>query len=94
MTKEVADLPKESVVLVKGKVNARPANQVRKEMVTGDVEVEASHIEVFSKAQPSLPLDFNVESSEETRLKFRYLDLRRSEMQKKLLTYLKLCQIF
>ncbi len=84
LSKEFGTLPKESVVLVHGDVKKRPDNQVKKEQATGEIEVSASNIEVLNKAEP-LPLDFNVESSEETRLKYRYLDLRRKEVQQKLI---------
>ena len=81
LAKEFGHLKKESVVQVKGKVNARPEKQVKKDMSTGEVEVEAQEIKVLSEAS-ELPLDLNIESNEDTRLKYRYLDLRRPKMQK------------
>lgn len=83
LTKEFGHLSKESVIQVKGKVNARPEKQVNKDMATGEVEIEAQEIIVLSEAA-ELPLDLNIESNEDTRLKYRYLDLRRPEMQKNL----------
>ncbi|MCK4589798.1 MAG: aspartate--tRNA ligase [Nanoarchaeota archaeon] len=79
LAKEFGSLKKESVVQVTGKVQVRPANQIKKEMATGGIEVAADSIEVLSPAE-ELPLDLNLESTEETRLKYRYLDLRTSHM--------------
>lgn len=84
LAKEFGGLRKESVVQVTGKVQVRPANQIKKEMATGEIEVAADSIEVLSEAE-ELPLDLNIESSEETRLKYRYLDLRTPRMQKNVL---------
>lgn len=76
-------LRNEFCIKVVGKVRARPEGQVNKEMSTGEIEVLGLEIEVLSKADP-LPLDFNQENSEEQRLKFRYLDLRRPVMSERL----------
>jgi aspartyl-tRNA synthetase len=84
LAKEFGHLRKESVVQVKGKVQVRPENQVKKDMVTGEVEVSAEEIKVLSEAT-ELPLDLNIESGEDTRLKYRYLDLRTSKMQKNIM---------
>lgn len=83
LAKEFGHLKKASVVQVKGKVNVRPEKQVNKDMATGEVEVEAQEIVVLNEAEP-LPLDVE-ETTEETRLKYRYLDLRRPEMQNNLI---------
>src|SRR3989344_4143050 len=50
-SKELVNLPAESVVLVHGEVKARPLNQVKKELSTGEIEVSASKIEVISKSE-------------------------------------------
>ena len=71
-------IKKESVVQIKGKVNARPENQIKKEMVTGEVELEALELKVLALADP-LPLDDS--ATEDTRLKYRYLDLRKDKLQ-------------
>jgi len=73
----------EYCIQVKGQVRARPASQVNQEMATGAVEVYASELTILNKAAP-LPLDFNHENSEEQRLKYRYLDLRRPLMSDRL----------
>ena len=62
-----------------GRVKARPQSQVNSKMATGEVEVYATSLEVFNKADP-LPIDFNQDNTEEQRLRYRYLDLRRPEM--------------
>lgn len=68
----------ESVLRITGKVNARPENQVKKDMLTGEIELEATELEILSLADP-LPLDEN--ATEDTRLKYRYIDLRKKELQ-------------
>lgn len=60
-------------------VRARPESQVNKEMATGEVELLARSLEIINRSDV-LPLDFNQKNSEEQRLKYRYLDLRRPEM--------------
>ncbi len=72
-------LRNEFCIKVSGDVRARPETQVNKDMPTGEVEVLAKTIEIINRSAP-LPLDFNQNNSEEQRLKFRYLDLRRPEM--------------
>ncbi|UAA37335.1 aspartate--tRNA ligase [Paraneptunicella aestuarii] len=72
-------LRQEFCVSIKGLVRARPEGQVNKGMKTGGIEILGKELEILSRAEP-LPLDFNQENSEEQRLRFRYLDLRRPEM--------------
>ncbi len=79
LAQEFKTLSREDVLQVKGEVKARPANQV-KGKGTGEIELSATEITILKKV-PELPLDFNVESTEETRLQYRYLDLRQPEMQ-------------
>lgn len=76
-------LRNEFCVQIKGKVRARPEGQVNKDMATGAIEVLGLELEILNKSAP-LPLDFNQENSEENRLKYRYLDLRRPEMSERL----------
>ncbi|MCL4839533.1 MAG: aspartate--tRNA ligase [Thermoanaerobaculia bacterium] len=75
----------EWVLEVEGTVVAREPAAVNPRMATGEVEVEADRIEVLSKSDP-LPfqLDDRAEALEETRLRYRYLDLRRPELQRNL----------
>lgn len=72
-------LRNEYCIRVTGIVKARPANQVNDKMATGEIEVYAQELEIFNKSAV-LPLDFNQDNTEEQRLRYRYLDLRRPEM--------------
>ncbi len=72
-------LRQEFCVRLKGTVRARPESQVNANMATGAVEVMADELEILSRSEP-LPIDFNQHVSEEARLRFRYLDLRRPNM--------------
>ncbi|KZX02329.1 aspartyl-tRNA synthetase [Pseudoalteromonas luteoviolacea] len=72
-------LRQEFCVKVTGSVRARPESQVNKDMATGEVEILGTDLEIINRSEP-LPLDFNQQNSEERRLKYRYLDLRRLEM--------------
>lgn len=72
-------LRQEFCVRLKGTVRARPDSQINANMATGEVEVMADELEILSRSEP-LPIDFNQHVSEEARLRFRYLDLRRPNM--------------
>ncbi|ENP0849506.1 aspartate--tRNA ligase [Vibrio parahaemolyticus] len=77
---EVANtLRNEFCIKLTGEVRVRPESQVNKDMATGDVEILAKGLEIINRSDV-LPLDFNQKNSEEQRLKYRYLDLRRPEM--------------
>ena len=74
----------EYVVAVRGVVRARPENQVNPEMPTGEVEVAAEEVVIINESKP-LPIPIHDESlmattSEQVRLRWRYLDLRREVM--------------
>ena len=77
-------LRNEFCISVVGKVRARPSSQINKDMGTGEIEVLAKVVHIINKA-PALPLDWNQENSEEQRLKYRYLDLRRPLMTNRLM---------
>lgn len=76
------ELGVEDVVLIKGLVKERPAHLVNEKIATGTIEIEAKELMIISKsAPPPIPLDTDgYEIEEEIRLKYRYLDLRRSRM--------------
>lgn len=76
-------LRQEFCVSIKGLVRARPEGQINKGMKTGGIEILGKELEILSRAEP-LPLDFNQDNSEEQRLRFRYLDLRRPEMAERI----------
>ena len=79
--KEVEKIKPESVVSVIGKVVKRSADTVNKDLFTGEIEITISNFEVLS-ASKDLPMPVFGEQDypEETRLKYRFLDLRRQEM--------------
>ncbi|ELG2041181.1 aspartate--tRNA ligase [Vibrio fluvialis] len=77
---EVANqLRNEFCIKLTGEVRTRPESQINKDMATGEVEVLAKGLQIINRSDV-LPLDFNQKNSEEQRLKYRYLDLRRPEM--------------
>jgi aspartyl-tRNA synthetase len=76
-------LRNEFCVQLTGLVRARPQGQVNKDMSTGEIEMLGKSLTILNKAAP-LPLDWNQENSEEQRLKYRYLDLRRPLMSDRL----------
>ena len=82
-------LRNEFCIQIKGEVIARPDNQINKNMATGEVEVLAKELRIYN-ASDVLPLDFNQNNTEEQRLKYRYLDLRRPEMAQRLKTRAKI----
>ncbi|HGE8284347.1 TPA: aspartate--tRNA ligase [Serratia marcescens] len=83
------DLRNEFCIQIVGTVRARPDSQSNKDMATGEVEVFAHALEIINRSEP-LPLDSNQVNSEEARLKYRYLDLRRPEMAERLKTRAKI----
>ncbi|WP_426504952.1 aspartate--tRNA ligase [Serratia proteamaculans] len=83
------DLRNEFCIQIVGTVRARPDSQINKDMATGEVEVFAHALEIINRSEP-LPLDSNQVNSEEARLKYRYLDLRRPEMADRLKTRAKI----
>jgi len=87
--KTAGDLSVESCVRVTGTVRARQA--ANEKIRSGKVEVLAATIEVLNKAEP-LPFHAHENAGEETRLTYRYLDLRRPEMQKMMRTRIRLVQ--
>ena len=84
----------EFVIYSKGKVRERPEGTVNKNLISGEVEIEAAELTILNKSLP-LPFQLDEHSSvgEETRLKFRFLDLRRDEMQSNLRLRAKVSQV-
>ncbi len=73
----------EYVVAVVGEVAARSSETVNPTLATGRVEVLAREIRVLSEARtPPFPIEDEIQTSEDVRLKYRYLDLRRPKLQK------------
>lgn len=83
--KRAAHLRAEYVISIEGTVNERPEGMANKELPTGDVEV---FVDKFWELNPSKTPPFEIEdetdANEELRLKYRYLDLRRSPLQEKI----------
>lgn len=77
------ELRSEFVVEISGKINQRPEKLVNPSLSTGSVELEADNLTILSRAKP-LPfeLDDTKKVNEETRLKYRYLDLRSQRMSR------------
>ncbi len=87
------DLRTEYVIGVKGVVSPRLPGKENPKLKTGAIEVKATELEVFNKTQTP-PFEIQgAEANEELRLKYRYLDLRRPDMQKIFLLRHKMCQV-
>ena len=75
----------EFVLKVCGSIRRRPEGTINKDLPTGTIELVASDLTVLSRSlPPPVDQDDQAYSSEDTRLKYRYLDLRREKMQKNL----------
>ena len=84
-SEKLSDLTRESTVTITGTVQKRSGN-VNPNMKTGEIEIILDTIEVLGKCENVLPFEINrsKEANEETRLKYRYLDLRNKEVHDKL----------
>ncbi|MFC6377443.1 aspartate--tRNA ligase [Tatumella terrea] len=80
-----SELRNEFCISLEGVVRARDERNKNSEMATGEVEVLATGLTIINRSEP-LPLDSNHVNSEEARLKYRYLDLRRPEMAQRFKT--------
>ena len=75
----------EFVLKVHGKVRPRPEGTQNTNLTTGKIEVLATSLEILNRSEtPPFPLESEVEVSEETRLRYRYIDLRRPLMQERM----------
>jgi aspartyl-tRNA synthetase len=77
-------LRSEFCICVKGKVRARPAGTANPNLASGQIEMLATDIEILNKSETP-PFHHDETTNEELRLKYRYIDLRRDVMQKRLL---------
>lgn len=85
----------EYVLAVKGTVVQRDAETVNTNLVTGEIEIRVTEIEILNAAKnPPFFIEDGIEIDETLRLKYRYLDLRRPEMQKTLQLRSKSAKIF
>jgi aspartyl-tRNA synthetase len=81
-------LRSEWVISAKGLVTPRQEGMANPKLATGEIEVRVEEMEILSKAKtpPFSICDENIDVNEELRLKYRYLDIRRGDVQKKLIT--------
>ena len=78
-------LKSEFVIAVVGQVEAR-SGAVNPNLITGEIEIRARELRVLSEAQtPPFPIEENSKTREEVRLKYRYLDLRRPDLQRNMI---------
>lgn len=84
---KASELRAEWVISVKGKVVMRAPNMANLSLKSGEIEIEVHELEILSKAKtpPFSIADDRIEVSEELRLKYRYLDMRRGEIAKRLI---------
>jgi aspartyl-tRNA synthetase len=96
LASRAASLGAETVVLIEGEVIARPQNMRNSEMPTGDVEVRATSLRVVGPADtPAIPVARGRSEqlpAEELRLRYRFLDLRREELQRNIILRHRLLQ--
>ncbi len=83
MFKEAERLRSEYVIKVRGRVRERPAGTLNANLASGRVELLAQELELLNRSEP-LPFQLDETVGEETRLKYRYLDLRRDVMNQRL----------
>ena len=75
----------EYVLMAKGKVRGRPEGTINPDMLTGEVEVLGKELQILNAAKtPPFQLDEHSEAGEDVRLRYRYMDLRRPEMQQRM----------
>ena len=75
----------EYVLAISGKVRRRPAGTENRNLPTGMVELLGTRLEILNKSEtPPFPVESEIEVNEETRLRYRYIDLRRPQMQQRL----------
>ncbi len=88
---KAGELRNEFVIAVEGVVQKREA-AVNDNLITGDIEVIASSLRILSEAKtPPFPIEEGITTKDELRLKHRYLDLRRPDLQSKLILRSKVC---
>jgi aspartyl-tRNA synthetase len=79
--KTAQDLRSEFVIKVTGTVSKRPANTINTKLATGEIEVLVKSLEILNPSlTPPFEIEDNIDITEEARLKYRYLDLRRNKV--------------
>lgn len=79
---EAGKLTPETVISVKGRIQPRPIGQANDEMPTGHIEIFPESIRILNSVHEKLPFTLKESPAEDVRLQFRFLDLRREEMQR------------
>lgn len=88
------DLRGEYVISIEGVVRTRPEGTENPNLETGEIDVMVNRLVILNKAEtPPFPIRDDIDTHEDLRLKYRYLDLRRSKLQKNLLLRHKMYQI-
>ena len=89
---EAQKLGPEFVVRITGTVNVRPPKNVNPDVPAGDIELLAKDLEILNTSKvPVFEIDDNIEASEDLRLTYRYLDIRRKKVRDSLILRHKLC---
>ncbi|MFH2011814.1 MAG: aspartate--tRNA ligase [Pseudomonadota bacterium] len=87
-------LRNEYVIAIKGNVSRRPEGTKNTSLATGEIEVPAKELKVLNEAKtPPFPIEEDVDVAEDTRLKYRYMDLRRRGLQNNLILRSKVAKI-
>ncbi|MDI6782903.1 MAG: aspartate--tRNA ligase [bacterium] len=87
-------LRSEFVVAVKGKVELRPAGTENPNLATGEIELHATGLQILNKAEtPPFPIEDEIDVSEDIRLRYRYLDLRRPRLQRNFILRHQVCKL-
>ncbi len=81
---EAGELGNEAVICLKGTIQPRPIGQSNSEMSTGAIEIFPQNLQILNPVHTKLPFTMKEAPAEDVRLQFRYLDLRREEMQRAL----------
>ena len=78
-------LRSEWVLAIKGKVTPRPDGMINSKLKTGEIEIQVDELRILNQSKtPPFPLDEEVEVSDNLRLKYRYIDMRRPQMSEAL----------
>lgn len=91
---EADKLRREFCISISGNVRKRPKGMENKNITTGEIEILVDKFELVNSSEvPPFELDSRKETNEDVRLQYRYLDLRRSELQKNIITRYKITKI-
>ncbi len=91
---QASKLRNETVIAVKGKVCKRDGDTINKKIATGEIEIDVTELEILNEAKtPPFEVSDRVQVSEEQRLQYRYIDMRRPSMQKNIITRHKIVQV-